>query len=118
MQYDMAKSTICTILRNKEALKADDVAKGVTILTKQRPKLLDEVDKLLLAWINQQELAGDSFHETIICKKALHIHHDLLATLPSTSTASVEEFKASGGWFDKFHPTNWNLSCNKAWRSS
>ncbi|GCC32241.1 hypothetical protein chiPu_0010702 [Chiloscyllium punctatum] len=102
MQYDMAKSTICTILKNKEALKAAVVAKGVTILTKQTPKLLDEVEKLLLVWINQQELAGDSVNETIICEKALHIHRDLLVTLPSTSTASVEEFKATRGWFDKF----------------
>ncbi|XP_043575225.1 tigger transposable element-derived protein 1-like [Chiloscyllium plagiosum] len=102
MQYDIAKLTICTILKKKEAPKAADVAKGVTILTKQRPKLLDEVEKLLLVWINQKELAGDSVNETIICEKALHIHRDLLATLPSTSTASIEEFKASRGWFDKF----------------
>ncbi|GCC24330.1 hypothetical protein chiPu_0002730 [Chiloscyllium punctatum] len=102
MQYDMVKSTICTILKNKEALKAADVAKGVTILMKQRPKLLDEVEKLLLVWINQKELAGDSVNENIICEKALHIHCDLLATLPSTSIASIEEFKASRGWFDKF----------------
>ncbi|GCC32864.1 hypothetical protein chiPu_0011328 [Chiloscyllium punctatum] len=93
MQYNMATSTICTILRNKEALKAADVAKGVTILTKQRPKLLDEVEKLLLVWINQKELAGDSVNETLICEKALHIHRDLLATPPSTNTASVEELK-------------------------
>ncbi|GCC35790.1 hypothetical protein chiPu_0014278 [Chiloscyllium punctatum] len=38
MQYDTAKSTICTILKNKEAPKAADVAKEVTIITKQRPK--------------------------------------------------------------------------------
>ncbi|GCC19040.1 hypothetical protein chiPu_0018184 [Chiloscyllium punctatum] len=101
MQYKMAKSTICTILKNKEALKAADVAKGVTILTKQRPNLLDEVEKLLV-WINQKELTGDSVNETIICKKALHMHCDLLVTSLSTSTASVEEFKASRGWFDKF----------------
>ncbi|GCC25022.1 hypothetical protein chiPu_0003426 [Chiloscyllium punctatum] len=30
MQYNMAKSTICTMLKNKEALKAADVAQGVT----------------------------------------------------------------------------------------
>ncbi|GCC31686.1 hypothetical protein chiPu_0010147 [Chiloscyllium punctatum] len=102
MQYDMVKSTICTILKNKEALKAVDVTKGVNILTKQRPKLLDKIEKLLLVWINQKELAGDSVDKTIICKKALHIHRDLLATPLSTSTASIEEFKASRGWFDKF----------------
>ncbi|XP_072447881.1 putative CENPB DNA-binding domain-containing protein 1 [Chiloscyllium punctatum] len=102
MEYDTAKSTICTILKNKEALRAADVAKVVTILMKQRPKLLDDVEKLLLDWINQKELAGDSVNETIIHEKALHTHRDLLVTPPSTSTASVEEFKASRGWFDKF----------------
>ncbi|GCC25540.1 hypothetical protein chiPu_0003951 [Chiloscyllium punctatum] len=102
MQYDMAKSTICTILKNKDTLKAADVAKGGTILTKQRPKLLDEVEKLLLVWINQKELAGDNVNETLICEKALHIHRDLLATPVSTRTASVEEFKANRGWFDNF----------------
>ncbi|XP_072429357.1 putative CENPB DNA-binding domain-containing protein 1 [Chiloscyllium punctatum] len=102
MQYNTAKSTICTILKNKEAPKAADVAKEVTIITKQRPKLLDKVEKLLLVWINQKEIAVDNVNETIICEKALHVHRDLLATPPSTSTASIEDFKASRGWFDKF----------------
>ena len=31
-QYNMAKSTISTFLKNKEAIKAADVAKGVTIV--------------------------------------------------------------------------------------
>ena len=31
VQYNMAKSTISTFLINKEAIKAADVAKGVTI---------------------------------------------------------------------------------------
>lgn len=30
MQFGLAKSIICTILKNKEAIKAADVAKGVT----------------------------------------------------------------------------------------
>ena len=50
-QYNMAKSTISTLLKNKEAIKAS-VAKGVTIVRrKQRPQIMGEVEKLLLIWI-------------------------------------------------------------------
>ena len=35
-QYKMAKSTIATILKNKGAIKAANVSKGVTCLSKQR----------------------------------------------------------------------------------
>ena len=48
VQY-MATSTISTFLKNKEAIKAGDVANGVTIVhIKQWPKIMDEVEKLLL----------------------------------------------------------------------
>jgi hypothetical protein len=51
-QYDMAKSMICTILKNKDALETADVTEEVTLLTKQRSQVLEEVEKLLLVWIN------------------------------------------------------------------
>jgi len=35
-QFRMAKSTICTILNNKETVTKADVARGVTVITKQR----------------------------------------------------------------------------------
>ena len=35
-QYNMAKSTISTFLKNKEAVKAADVAKGATIVHKSK----------------------------------------------------------------------------------
>ena len=35
-QFGMAKSTICTILKNRETIKKADVARGVTVITKQR----------------------------------------------------------------------------------
>ena len=51
-QYNMARSTISTFLKNEEVLKAADVANGVTIgHSKQRPQVMDEVEKLLLIWI-------------------------------------------------------------------
>ena len=37
-----------------EALKPADVAKGVTIVrSNQRPQIMDEVEKLLLIWIEE-----------------------------------------------------------------
>ena len=43
-QYNVAKSMISTFPLNKEALKAADVANGVTI--DQRPQIMDDVEEL------------------------------------------------------------------------
>ncbi|XP_021097366.1 zinc finger and SCAN domain-containing protein 29 isoform X2 [Heterocephalus glaber] len=100
-EYKMAKSTISTILKNKDAIKGADVAKGVTVLTKQRTQALEEVEKLLLVWLNEKQLTGDRVSEAMICEKARKLHSDLLQENPSISATS-NEFKASRGWFDKF----------------
>lgn len=55
VQYGMANSTICTILKNKEVIKSADVAKRVTVIRKQRPQMLEEVEKLLLVYINEKQ---------------------------------------------------------------
>ena len=52
-EYGMAKSTISTIIKNKEVIKGADVAKGVTVISKQRPPILKEVKKLLLVYMNE-----------------------------------------------------------------
>ncbi|KAG2464765.1 ULK4 kinase, partial [Polypterus senegalus] len=52
----------------KEAIKAVDVAKRVTVLTEQRPQVLEEVEKLLLV--------------EMLCEKARKIHGDLLQGSP------------------------------------
>ena len=80
-EYSMAKSTISTIIKNKELLKSVDVAKGVTKLQKQRPQILEKVENLLLIWINEKQLAGDSVSAAIICEKAKLLHSDLLSKL-------------------------------------
>ena len=41
-QFGMAKSTICTILKNRETIKKADVARGVTVITKQRSQTIEE----------------------------------------------------------------------------
>ncbi|XP_037012857.2 zinc finger MYM-type protein 5 isoform X1 [Artibeus jamaicensis] len=102
LMFKMPRTTISTIVRNKEAIKAASVAKGVKSVSKQRSQTLEEVEKVLYIWINEKELAGDSISEAIICEKARQLHADLLKDKPGTSGESTEVFKASHGWFDKF----------------
>ena len=70
VQYGMAKSTISAIIKNREAIKAADVAKGVKSLTSKRVPAVEEMEKLLMVWINEKQLAGESVSEAIICKKS------------------------------------------------
>jgi len=73
-QFGMAKSTICTILKKRETIKKADVARGVTVITKQRSQTIEEMEKLLLIWINDNMLAGNSVSElcTKYCCKSLN----------------------------------------------
>jgi len=96
VQYGMAKSTISTILKKREAIKAADVAKGVKSLTSKELKAVEEVEKLLMVWINEKQLAGDSVSQAIICEKARLLCNDITRDTPGSS---AEEFKASKGWF-------------------
>lgn len=99
LQYGMAKSTISTIIKHKETIKAADVAKGVKAITKQRSQLMEEMEKLLLVWITEKQIAGDRVSEFIISQKALQLYGDLTKNNPGTS---AETFKGSHGWFEKF----------------
>lgn len=101
-EYGMSKSTISTILKKKEQLKEANVSKGVSIITKQRPKIIDEVERLLLVYINEKQLEGASISEAFIREKALQIYEDLKKKTPGTSALSDFVFKASRGWFEKF----------------
>ena len=60
-----AFSTIATILKEEE-IKWIDVA---FIASKMKwPEILNEVEKLLLLWINEKQLTGDSVSKMTICE--------------------------------------------------
>ena len=99
--YGISAITISSILVKKKEIKKADVAKRVNELTKQSLQTIKDVEKLLLVWINEQQLAGDRVLDTIICEKARLLYADLVKKMPGTS-AAVSEFKASRDWFDKF----------------
>jgi hypothetical protein len=46
--YKKSTSTISTVLKETEELRGLDVAKGVTRVSQQRPRILEDVEKLLL----------------------------------------------------------------------
>ncbi|CAL7938614.1 unnamed protein product [Xylocopa violacea] len=100
--YNRSTSTICTILKNKDKIKEVDASKGVTRISTQRLRILDDVERLLLRWINEKQLQGDAINENIICQKAKAIFADLVKRTPGSSTSEEEVFKASRGWFEKF----------------
>ena len=104
-QYDRNTSTICTIIKQKDNIKDIKPAKGLTIISKRHSDLHDEMERLLMIWIKDKQLAGDSITETIVCEKANAIYQDLKVKQTDekgeTST-SEETFKASRGWFVNF----------------
>ncbi|XP_050726478.1 tigger transposable element-derived protein 1-like [Eriocheir sinensis] len=97
-EYRMARSTVATILKNKEAIKGADVAMGVKKQLK-RPAAVEEMEKLLMVWINERQMPGDSMSEGIIYAKARRLHGDLIC---DTTSDSSEDFKAGKGWFGNF----------------
>ncbi|GFT85323.1 tigger transposable element-derived protein 1 [Nephila pilipes] len=62
------------------------------------------MEKLLMVWVTEKQLQGDTLTQTIICEKARANYGDLLKQTPQTSIdeASEESFKASRGWFENF----------------
>lgn len=101
-EYNRNTSTICSILKDKEKLKAATVSKGVSRRSDKRSNLIDDVERLLLVWINEKRLQGESISQPIVCEKAKRIFNDLVAGLPSASSGKTEAFKASNGWFERF----------------
>ncbi|XP_068237059.1 putative CENPB DNA-binding domain-containing protein 1 [Palaemon carinicauda] len=76
-QYERSISTICTIIKQKDAIKNTKPSKAVTILSKLPSDIHDEMERLLLSWINEKQLPRDSMTEMIICEKARRIYDDL-----------------------------------------
>ncbi|GBM15072.1 hypothetical protein AVEN_150089-1 [Araneus ventricosus] len=62
------------------------------------------MEKLLMVWVTEKQLKGDTLTQGIICEKARAIYGDLLNQTPRTSTdeASEDSFKANRVWFDNF----------------
>ncbi|GBN87242.1 hypothetical protein AVEN_146761-1 [Araneus ventricosus] len=85
-QYRRSTSTICTVLKQKESINGTTAAKGVTIISKLQSSLHEKMEKLLMVWVTEKQLKGNTLTQGIICEKARPIHSDLLNQTPRTST--------------------------------
>ena len=74
----MPKSTLSTFFKNKKMIKAANVAKGFKVISRRRTQIIEEVERLLLVFINEKQLRGDSLREAFICEKALDTYGDLV----------------------------------------
>ena len=89
-------STMATIVKKKK-IKGFDVSKAVTLIASKKkcPEILNEVEKLLLDWINKKQFLGDCVCDIAICKKARALHEELHRQTPFTLGEEKCAFKVS-----------------------
>jgi hypothetical protein len=77
-KHGIASSSIATILK-KEEIKAGSVAAGMKTLASQsqRSSVNEEMEKLLMIWINDRQMAGDTVTQEMICSIARMIYENL-----------------------------------------
>lgn len=83
-QYNRGASTICTILKQKKTIKAMMPAKSVTIISKFRTSVHEEMGRLLLLWLTEKQIAGDTVIVSIICAKARDMFRVLVKETPGS----------------------------------
>ncbi|UYV73230.1 Transposase [Cordylochernes scorpioides] len=68
-EYGRSTSMICSVLKRKESIKSVTPAKGLTIISKLRTSLHENMEKLLMVWVTEKQLQGDTLTQTIICHR-------------------------------------------------
>ena len=60
-KFELHKNTVQNILANKKKIKKAKVSKGISKLLaeSQRKNCIDEMEKLLLIWINKRQMRGE-----------------------------------------------------------
>ncbi|XP_068204189.1 putative CENPB DNA-binding domain-containing protein 1 [Palaemon carinicauda] len=105
--YCRNQSKIGTIINIKEAIKASKSSQDMTVLASGRTSVNDKMERLLLLWIKEKEIAGDTLTQSIILPKASAIFDDLVAAKrdggdKEISQQAAPEFKACHKWFHLF----------------
>ncbi|XP_051885228.1 tigger transposable element-derived protein 1-like [Pristis pectinata] len=101
--FNLATSTIRTILRNAEKIKASrktTTSFSATKLTRSRSSLLEKMEKELCIWVEDQLHRRISLSQLMIMEKARSIFTHLQEQEGKGST--LETFTASRGWFFRF----------------
>lgn len=102
-EFGLSKTTMSTILANRDTIKSAKVAKGVSKLFHEKHKspVHEEMERLLMIWIQEIQMKGDLSTQDIIWHKAKLIYYNLNKSTPGTTSSSKneEEFKTSRGGF-------------------
>ncbi|XP_021573038.1 tigger transposable element-derived protein 1 [Carlito syrichta] len=100
--YNMNRSTICTILKNKDKIM-EHMKSAVpmsTIISKKRGKVMEEMEKLLSVWMQDQHQRRVPLSLMLIQEKAKSLYEDLKKKHGEESEGA--SFNASHGWFHRF----------------
>jgi predicted XRE-type DNA-binding protein len=101
--FKLSHSTVSTILKDKEKyLKEVKIARPMqTAVIGKRDGLIPEVEKLLIAWINNRtQRIHMPRNQATISAKALSLFETLKNR--GSETSKDEVFRASKGWFHRF----------------
>jgi transposase-like protein len=100
-QYGLNRSTVGTILAKKDTIKKTQIATGVTKITseKQISAINEEMERLLLVWINEKEMKRDVTSMPIIQEKATEIFEKLKQQTPGSSSEDLEYYNDRHGKF-------------------
>ncbi|XP_068941605.1 tigger transposable element-derived protein 1-like [Petaurus breviceps papuanus] len=99
----LAISTVATIRDNREKIKASSEAASplrVTQLTRHRSAVMENMERLLSAWILDQNRRQEPMSTLIIQEKAKNLFDHLQREQGEGS--QMETFSASRGWFVRF----------------
>lgn len=108
--FGMAATTVVTIRKDKDKIIAS--AKNATplsakIVTKHRPAIMEDMERLLSLWVDDMCGRDDSpMTNKAIQEKALSLYEDLLVkdteTAGPSGSVSHPPFSASKGWLNNF----------------
>uniref|UniRef100_A0A1B0CTJ9 Putative tigger transposable element-derived n=1 Tax=Lutzomyia longipalpis TaxID=7200 RepID=A0A1B0CTJ9_LUTLO len=110
-EFKVAMSSICTILSNRESIKRSCPSKGIKRICNatQRNPTCDQMEMLLLKWIEVMQNDGHPLSQAIICEKARRLFTQLQENSENENQASESSqqtsfaaFKASPNWFKAF----------------
>ncbi|TEA38794.1 hypothetical protein DBR06_SOUSAS610161, partial [Sousa chinensis] len=99
--YSMNRSTISTILKNKDKIMEhvkSAVPKMSTIVSKKRGKVMEEMEKLLRVWVQNQHQRRVPLSLMLIQEKAKTLYEDSKKKHSEESEGAL--FNA--GWFHRF----------------
>ena len=101
--FNLNRSTIGTIIKNKDKI-LEHVKSAVsmmsTIISKRRGKAMEEMEKLLSMWLQDQHQRRAPLNIMLIQEKAKSLYEDLKKKYGEESDGP--SFNASCGWFYRF----------------